>query len=217
MQFLQDYLSIFIVSFTVALSGAMMPGPLLAGVVYESSQRGVKAGPLMILGHGLGEIGIMAGIFFGITHFVEAPLVLQIISIAGAFIMVYFGVNILRSIPELSLNFETEKTKSTNLVLKGLTLSVANPYWSIWWLTIGMGLLLSSKSKGVLAIIVFFLGHIMADLSWYSIVSSAIARGRKFISLKLYKAITALLGIFLIFLGLYFMKQSFHINLNPGN
>lgn len=212
MELLQNYLSIFFISFTVALSGALMPGPLLAGILYESSRRGFKAGPLMIVGHALAEMAMVVGIFLGISRIVKNAVVLQIISMLGALIMLYFGINMFLSIPRLSMKVKTLESKSTNLILKGLTLSAGNPYWSIWWLTIGIGLLLSARNKGIFAIVTFFLGHIMADMSWYSIVSATVARGSNFIPMKIYKGMVILLGVFLILFGLYFAKQAFYPN-----
>jgi len=45
-----------ITSFVVALSGALMPGPLLTVTVGEATRRGFWAGPLIILGHGILEM-----------------------------------------------------------------------------------------------------------------------------------------------------------------
>ena len=41
-------IAIFSSSFVIALSGALMPGPLLTVTVSESPQRGVVTGPLVV-------------------------------------------------------------------------------------------------------------------------------------------------------------------------
>ena len=51
-----NILLVFFSSFVLALSGALVPGPLFTLTVSESLRRGAKAGPLIILGHGLLEI-----------------------------------------------------------------------------------------------------------------------------------------------------------------
>ena len=83
-------------------------------------------------------------------------------------------------------------------------MSVANPYWTIWWLTIGVGLVLGAQKIGVLGIIVFFLGHISADLGWYSTVSWAIGKKRNVISIRIYRVIIFLCAYALIGFGIYF-------------
>ena len=47
-----------ITSFIVALSGALMPGPLLTLTVGEAARR-VLGGPLIIVGHALLELALV--------------------------------------------------------------------------------------------------------------------------------------------------------------
>lgn len=61
-----NYWYIFIVSFTIALSGAMMPGPLLTAVISESMKHGRKTGPLIILGHAILEVIMVTILLFSL-------------------------------------------------------------------------------------------------------------------------------------------------------
>lgn len=192
------------ISFTIALSGALAPGPLLTAVIYQSTKQGFKTGPLVILGHAILEVGMVTFIIFGFAYFLKNALVLKIIAITGALILLWFGISMLLSIPRVSLDIKDDCKKSSNLILTGITMSVANPYWTIWWLTIGLGLLLAAQRMGYVAIGIFFAGHILADLAWYSIVSFTISKGRRFISQKVYKGIIFVCGIILIGFGVYF-------------
>ena len=63
-----SYFSIFLISFTVALSGALMPGPLLAAVIYESTRHGFKTGPLFVLGHAMLEVLMVTFIILGFSR-----------------------------------------------------------------------------------------------------------------------------------------------------
>ncbi|HRX12276.1 MAG TPA: LysE family transporter, partial [Draconibacterium sp.] len=72
--------------------------------------------------------------------------------------------------------------------------------WIIWWATIGLGYVLVSKELGFAGIIFFFMGHILGDLVWYSAISIAVGKGRKFFSNKFYRILVgicaAVLAIF---------------------
>ena len=49
-------------------------------------------------------------------------------------------------------------------------MSAANPYWLIWWLTIGRGYDMFSMKYGWLGVALFFIGHILATspgTPWY--------------------------------------------------
>ena len=62
-------LTIFGSSFVIALSGALMPGPVLTVTVSESARRGAKAGPLMIFGHGILELALVLALLGGLAPF----------------------------------------------------------------------------------------------------------------------------------------------------
>ena len=93
-------------------------------------------------------------------------------------------------------------------------MSAANPYWLIWWLTIGLGYVMFSMKFGVLGVALFFTGHILADFAWYTLVSGAVAQGRRFISDRLYRNFLAACGVFLFGFGGYFGIQGVNFLLN---
>ena len=201
--------SIFAISFTIALTGALAPGPLMAFCISESTKHGFKSGPLLILGHAILEIIMVALLVLGFANFIDNPFILKIIGIAGSVILIYFGLNMIFSIPKLSLDFKDDGSKPSNLVLKGITMSLVNPYWAIWWLSIGLSLVLSAKKAGFMALGFFFAGHILADLSWYSIISLTFSKGKNLFTLKAYKRIIFICAITLLGFGVYFGINSF--------
>ena len=199
-----SYLLSFILSFIIAFSGALAPGPLLTAVIYESAKQGFKSGPLIILGHALIEIIMVTFIVLGPIRIINNPFTIRIISFVGSFILLYFGINMLTNLSSVSLRQKTNDKKPSNLALTGIIMSVANPYWTIWWLTVGLGFILGAQKLGILGITIFFLGHISAGPGWYSAVSWAISRKRRMISVKVYKRISSLCVCALIGFGIYF-------------
>jgi threonine/homoserine/homoserine lactone efflux protein len=201
--------SIFIISFTIALSGALMPGPLMTSIIAHSPRHGFKTGPLFILGHAILELFMIALIVLGLSRFIENESILRWIAIAGAIILIFFGINMIRSLKGLKLSLKSKQMSSSSLVFMGITMSAVNPFWTIWWLTIGLGFVLAAKKAGLLAIGVFFSGHILADFGWYSAVSFMISAGKRFISDRMYKGLIAVCAVVLIGFGIYFLRTSF--------
>jgi threonine/homoserine/homoserine lactone efflux protein len=76
--------------------------------------------------------------------------------------------------------------------------SLSNPYWSIWWVTTGAFFLGIAAPRGWAGVGVFFAGHILADLAWYWLVTAAVARGRKLLSDRGYRALIVGCGLFLV-------------------
>ncbi|MBI5074723.1 MAG: LysE family transporter [Nitrospirae bacterium] len=196
-------------SFMIALSGALVPGPLFTITVSESVRRGASTGPLLILGHAILEILIIVLILAGLSPFLKHETTRYVISLAGGGMLVFMGIMILKDLRSVRLDLSAESgIKEMNLVLTGIVASLANPYWVIWWATIGLGYLVSSMKYGIAGVVVFFLGHIAADLVWYSLISYAAAKGRKIMGEKAYKIVLAACAVFLIFFGAWFIRAA---------
>jgi len=196
-------------SFMIALSGALVPGPLFTITVSESARRGASTGPLLILGHAILEILIILLILSGLSPFLKHETTRHVISLAGGSMLVLMGIMILKDLRRIRLDLSAEGGgKGFNLILTGIVGSLANPYWVIWWATIGLGYLVSSMKYGIAGVVVFFLGHISADLLWYSAISYAVARGTKIMGEKAYKTVLAICAVFLIFFGAWFIKAA---------
>ena len=196
-----------VTSFIVALSGALMPGPLLTLTVGEAARRGFWAGPLIILGHAVLELALVLLILAGVGVWLHRPLVLGLVGVLGAGLLWWMGLGLLRASRHSRLNFEPQGASGLNPVVAGVLMSAANPYWLIWWLTIGLGYVLFAMQYGLLGVALLYLGHIAADFAWYTLVSGAVARGRHFLSDKYYRGFLAGCGVFLFGFGGYFAFQ----------
>ena len=190
-------LTIFITSFFIAFSGAMMPGPLMTMTIGESARSGPWVGPKMIAGHAVLEIALLLALFFGLAPLFKNEIFFVGVAMVGGLIMIWMAQSMFRSLPTLEIKAETTSGKTINLYLAGILMSLANPYWIIWWATIGLGYVLVSKELGFAGIAFFFVGHILGDLVWYSAISIAIGRGRKFFSNKLYRILVGVCAAFL--------------------
>ena len=198
-------LTIFASSFVIALSGAMMPGPLLTATIGESSRRGFMAGPLMIIGHGILELALVIALLLGLAPFLNQDRVFAGIALSGAGILIWMAVGMFRSLPSLSLSFEASQQQRGHLVLSGVLMSIANPYWTIWWATIGLGYILHCMRFGAWGIFFFFAGHILADLAWYALISGAVSKGRRFLNDRLYRGVIGVCAGFLVVFAGYFV------------
>lgn len=195
--------TIFFSSLVIALSGAMMPGPLLTVTISESTQRGAKAGPVLIGGHALLELALLVALLFGLSPLFQKPMFFMVVSLAGGSIMLYMAWGMFKSIPSLSVQINAVAEKKNNLVVSGILMSLANPYWIVWWATIGLGYVVHAQKYGIIGIFLFYLGHIAGDLVWYWAISIAVAKGKKLFTDKTYKILIAVCGTFLVGFAFY--------------
>jgi len=196
---------IFASSFVIALSGALMPGPLLTVTVSESARRGSSAGPLVILGHGILELALVLLLLAGLGPFLRHDNVFVFIALAGGAILLWMAVSMFRSLPGLRFAAEADDEAGQNLVLAGILFSLANPYWTIWWASIGLGYILQSVQYGMPGVAAFFSGHILADLGWYALISLGVAKGRNYFSDTAYRRLVGGCASFLVVFSCYFL------------
>lgn len=199
--------TIFLTSFIVGLSGAMMPGPVLTIAVSETYKRGFWAGPLIVLGHAVLELGLVIGIVLGLGEILGNNNIAGFIGIAGGLFLFWMGYDIARSAIKKEIKLDTESSSNNSPfgpVLAGITVTISNPYWTIWWITVGAGFVIKSLKYKFLGLSVFYSGHIASDLIWYSFVSLAVVTGKKFLSDRIYRGILTACGIFLIGLAAFF-------------
>jgi threonine/homoserine/homoserine lactone efflux protein len=209
-----EVLKALLLGFSVGLTGALVPGPMLFATIEISLKKGWPAGPQVVLGHMIVEVVLFVLILLGATSLVDSGIISAIFLIGGLSLMV-FGLLTLKdardvaSSAQISMDSSGLKlTSSPSLI--GLVTSVSNPYFWIWWLTAGGALVLKEYELGIIISIAYMLGHWIADLSWFTAVSGSFGRGKTLLSLKMHRYILYTCGIFLVIFGLYFMLNYNH-------
>ncbi len=173
-------------SFVVALSGAMMPGPLLTYTVAKtvaSPRRGFLTGLWVTIGHALLEAALIIALLLGISELLRIRAVLLVLGTVGCVVLLYMCAGLIReALRKRSPDPDSGPIGSGRAsalhrlppVLGGALISMSNPYWWIWWVTVGSALMLRFELSLARwpALTAFFLGHEAGDLAWYLTVSS---------------------------------------------
>lgn len=209
---------VFFKSLLIGYSGALMPGSLLTYTLEKSIKTGAKAGFLISIGHALLELVLVFLIFLGVGKYLGTSTAQLVIGIVGGGVLVFFGVSMVKDIYLGRVNIDFKKQsdgKYGNIVVGGAVISASNPYFIIWWAAVGLGLMMNAyNSFGLIGVILFYFGHILADFSWYIFISTLVSKTRNFINLKIYKIIIVFLGICLIGFGVNFLVASVKILLH---
>ena len=198
-------LIVFLASVTViSLSGVIVPGPLLA-VTIAKGPEGPHAGLLTGLGHGIVEMPLIALIALGFgTFFSSRPFTLAVGLLGGAMLL-YLGAGIVRARGELTAG-------AVNLpyhaVPSGAIATLMNPYFFVWWATIGAALVVKAAAWGLMGLILFGLVHWSCDVGWYWLVTVALARGGSGAG-RLHRGVYFCAGLLLLGFGIWFLWGSF--------
>ena len=220
--FISAFWGIFSFSFLVALTGAMSPGPLLTYTIIKSvktRQRGYLMGLWIIMGHAILEMGIILLLLLGFSFILKNIIVVRVIGLVGGLILVLFGASIIRDVyrgnihtgflnPSMSEDEEPAdygKKGLENPIIGGIMISMSNPYWWIWWATIGLAFMIQFdvSFRHWTNLLAFFLGHEAGDLAWYLIVSTLAFFGIRYLNKKAYYGILVFCALFMILFGMY--------------
>ena len=217
-------------SFLVGLSGAMMPGPVLTVTIGETARRlkggegggrtaiggavvtqrraqfrGAMVGPLIVCGHAVLEVLLVAGVVLGLGRLLVLGPIKGVIGLVGGAVLVWMGLGMLSSVKALTLSAADAGANShQHPVLAGILTSLSNPYWIIWWATIGLGYIALSLRLGFLGLFSFYVGHILSDLAWYTSISLTLAMGHRLLTDRVYRGLIAVCACFLVGFGFYF-------------
>ena len=170
-------LSVVVISF----SGVMMPGPMFA-VTLAKSYRSPWAGAQISLGHAVIEVPLILLIYFGFAQFFHNTAVQLVLSLLGGGMIIWLGISMFRARAEV---VQKGKDLPYNAFTAGILTSGLNPFFLLWWATIGSMLIMRISDFGTIGLILFIIVHWLCDLVWLSFVSNLVYRthslwGRKF-------------------------------------
>ena len=200
---LAETISTLVLGFLIGLTGAIAPGPTLVATINASLGGDWKAGLRVSLGHIVIETAIFFLIILGFAA-VAQPYTTAI-AVIGGIALIAFGTLTIAGSRTASLNTGTAQA-AADPYMAGLLTSAANPYFWIWWLSVGSALLIQALAGGIFLAIVFMIGHWGADVSWYVFVSTGVAKGRTILSDTTYHRIMAACGVFLVLFGVYYLS-----------
>lgn len=193
-----------LLGFIIGLTGALAPGPTLVATINSSLKGGWTMGPRVTLGHILVEIVMVILIVAGLA-IVFKDYSWLIAGVGGA-ALVLFGIFTMLESRHAEINLSSAGYSSKGPVLAGIVTSISNPYFWLWWFSVGSALLLGALAGGIIVALAFILGHWGADLGWLTLISVSVHKGKFFLGQREYRAILGICGIFLVLFGGYFIS-----------
>jgi threonine/homoserine/homoserine lactone efflux protein len=205
-------------AFITGFSGAVMPGPMLALVIGQTTAQGLVAVPLIVGGHALLEIVTVLLLIAGLQAVLERSRVRGTIGLIGGAALVYMGQDMVRSAAgvALSLDHSAGAVPWLKLVFVGAAVCAANPYFIGWWATIGAGQLAHTAPRNASEYLAFYVGHELSDAVWYAIVGIIIITGRDWLSPAVYRDLILVCGAVVGALGLWFIYTGVRFISLPG-
>ena len=215
----------FVVSVVViTASGALSPGPLTISAMLLGSKNGWKAGLLMAIGHMVFELPyiILLAIAYDYVeiYIVKNQVMKSILAIAVFLILIYFAITTILESLKSKIKYSGQTRllyREWNPIIVGFIFTALNPYFLLWWATLGFELIRRSLAIGIVhGVTVLFIAHIWMDYVWLILISHAPQVSINYFGSKAYRGLLLVLAIILILFALNIVTRTFlNISLIP--
>ena len=186
--------------------GALAPGPMFFVTITHGTKNGTKTGILFAIAHSIVEFTLVMLLALGLLSVANQPAVKFAVGAAGGAALIVFGAIQIRNSLKETDDPQTGKGTTRNLFLMGIALTGLNPYFIIWWLSIGANLILIALEFAGLAGVVFMYAcHVWIDYAWLTLVSGFAKKSTKILKQKWYRALITGFGAVLIYFGFTFV------------
>jgi threonine/homoserine/homoserine lactone efflux protein len=188
--------------FVISFSGAMQPGPVSATVITMGA-RNRYAGALLAVGHVIIEFPLMVLIILGMGKLLQLEKTQVVIGLAGGAFLLLMAAQMMMSIR--SKTDQKSKVFRDRPVLAGVILSASNPYFLIWWATVGLALATRATKWGMWAFALFAVVHWSVDLIWLQVLSWVSFKGSKVFGQRGQRTVILICALALLAFGLIFL------------
>ncbi|MBU0498228.1 MAG: LysE family translocator [Candidatus Thermoplasmatota archaeon] len=197
----------------VTASGALAPGPLFVATFTHGSRSGIKSGILFAVAHTVVEFSLVMLLALGLLTVANQPVVRIGIGVAGGCVLLIFGLVQIRNAMARSQDISQSMLPSKRrLFVIGLAFSALNPYFIMWWLTVGAQLILLALEFALFAGVVFmYVCHVWMDYVWLGAVSYFAKRGKNIMGSKYYRPVLGVFGVVLVYFGVLFLWGAFQV------
>ncbi len=204
---MEELLGFAITVVIISVSGVMSPGPLFVANIFYGVKGGASAGLKMSCGHTVVELPLIIFLGFSALSLETFPQFRVIIAVLGAIgLFVFAGIQI-KSVFK-SKSTLVNQTKYGPF-LGGILFSALNPFFIIWWFTIGFKLISDSLVLwSFWGIAILFAFHIWMDYTWLTSTAYLSNRSSRFLSNKNYRFFIFGISIVLIYFGITFIADA---------
>jgi threonine/homoserine/homoserine lactone efflux protein len=190
----------------ISLSGVMAPGPVTAATLAAGGRR-KHAGLYIAAGHGLVELPLVIFIMAGMQRWLEYRNVQIGIGVAGGLVLVWMGLQMLQQSRQKDVVDDSGFAGSNPLWI-GVALTGGNPYFLLWWISVGLVLAVQAWEYGILAFGLFALIHWLCDLVWLEALSIASFKGTQIMGPRMQRIVLIICGCALLFFGALFLQDA---------
>ncbi|MDH5569408.1 MAG: LysE family translocator [Nitrosopumilus sp.] len=206
---MEQFLEFAVLVIVISASGVMAPGPLFAANIAYGLREGTRSGIKIAIGHSIVEFPLIGLLGVGVFSLEIFPEFRTLISILGAITLFAFAIIQIKTV--FSRKEISKARPKQGPLITGILLSALNPFFIIWWITIGFKLISDAMLIWAFAgIIILFVLHVWMDFAWLGIVSFLASKSSMILSNKNYKILMVCLSSILVYFGIVFLADTMY-------
>jgi len=195
----------------VSVSGVLSPGPLFFANLVLSKNGGFWSGIKIAIGHTIVELPVVILYSIPLIIFTSQSVtfsIINFISLIGGISLIAFGILFVVKIISKNNkhNYLIDSSRIEKPVIAGMLFTGINPFFFLWWISVGIKLI--SDSIALLGypigIAFLFLVHVWMDYAWLGLTSYFASRGISVLRSQYHKFIILILTIPLFYYGINF-------------
>jgi len=185
-------------------------GPVNVEIIKRGLNSGFRQAILTGAGAMCADATYLTLIFFGLTSFLNNTAVINILGIAGSFILMYLGFSGIRDYFKKTDQPATGGQRIFKYsFVAGFSLAISSPMTIVWWTGV-FGALMASQGPVKTNIHAFLscLSILLGCFFWVLALAAALHWSKKIITEKKTRVISLIAGLFLVGFGIYFFYRA---------
>jgi threonine/homoserine/homoserine lactone efflux protein len=197
---MMNFLTIGII---LGLSAGFAPGPLLALVISETLQHGIRSGVKVALAPIITDLPIILLTLFILVRLSGFHDILGIISISGGCFILYMGYESIRA-KGLNLAVGEQQPRSLS---RGILANALSPHPYLFWFSVGAPTVIKAMNRDAIAAAAFIIGFYTFLVGSKIFLAVLVGRSRAFLSGRVYIFTMRFLGLVLMALAFVLFRD----------
>ena len=156
------------------------------------------------------ELPLVLALALGLLAAASQPFIRYVIGLFGGAGLICFGV---LQIYETIKRKPHSTVKPARLPASSLALGIAltglNPYFILWWLTIGSVLIVQALAfAAIIGVLIMYLAHVWMDYAFLTTLAHLGKKGEDVVGSRYYKFVLIAFGLILVYYGATFVLNA---------
>lgn len=194
----------------VSASGVLGPGPLFLASTLRATRIGVLSGLQSAVGHTIVEAPLVFALAVGLSALLNSTLV-NLVGLLGGTVLLAFAFLQFRQAYH-TISMDQERLPAAWQEKSGIGLGIIftglNPFFILWWLTIGSALISEALLLGAFeGVTLMFASHIWMDYAWLGGTAAVASRGKLVLG-KWFRVLLLAFGLAMTYFGIAFILSA---------